>query len=522
MIDIDFKFYRGILWKRLPLILAIWLVIAIAAMAVAYVLPPVYRSNARILVVKPQIDQTTVTVTSAEIIQSIQERLLTRANLLDIAKEFNIYANKPELSPSERVEDMRDAASLQIVDLGGPGSRSRTPSATAFIISFAAENPQVALGVTNRFVTMILEQNSKIRKEIVGNTASFYEQRVSELSDQLADLESQIVRFETENAESLPNSLDFRRSEMSRIQARLLAIDTQEQTLLDQKSQLERIISNPLSNPLPTAQQTPEERQLLALSGQLAQARSIYSDTHPNVLQLKAQIEVLEKAIQGQITTPDGQVTTAPTAMELQVDSIDALIRAGQQERERLEMQLAELQITIDQTPMVTMGLNALNRKYTGIQAQHDTMITQLSIAATGEEVELRQQGERFEVIEQPTRPDDPESPNRIMIAAFGLVGGLASGLGLVVLLELLNKSVRRPSELVNALGIQPFATVPYIATQGEIMRRRLKATAALLLFIIGVPALLYVVHYQYMPIDLIISKVAERFGLDGLMRNLG
>jgi len=103
---------------------------------------------------------------------------------------------------------------------------------------------------------------------------------------------------------------------MSRIQARLLAIDTQEQTLVDQKAQLERVINNPGTSTLPSAQQSPEERQLLALTGQLAQARSIYSDTHPNVLQLKAQIDVLENAIRGQVTTTDGTVSTAPTQLE--------------------------------------------------------------------------------------------------------------------------------------------------------------------------------------------------------------
>ena len=135
-------------------------------------------------------------------------------------------------------------------------------------------------------------------------------------TNSLADLEAQIVNFESENSDSLPNSLDFRRSEMSRIQARLLAIDTQEQTLVDQKAQLERVINNPGTSTLPSAQQSPEERQLLALTGQLAQARSIYSDTHPNVLQLKAQIDVLENAIRGQVTTTDGTVSTAPTQLE--------------------------------------------------------------------------------------------------------------------------------------------------------------------------------------------------------------
>jgi len=208
--------------------------------------------------------------------------------------------------------------------------------------------------------------------------------------------------------------------------------------------------------------------------------------------------------------------------MELQVEQIAALIRAGQQERSQLESQLVEIQRTIDQTPSVTMGLNALNRKYAGLQTRYNSAVTQLNTAATGENIETRQQGERFEVIEQPTAPEEPESPNRLLIAGFGLVGGLGAGLGLVILLELLNKSIRRPSELVSALGIQPFATVPYIATQKEILRSRLKAAAAVAAIVIGLPALLYVIHYQYMPIDLIISNMVERFGLDDLMRNLG
>jgi len=521
MIDIDFKFYRSILWKRLPLILAIWIVIAGAAIAVAYILPPVYRSNARVLVVKPQIDQSTVTLTSGEIIQSIQERLLTRGNLLEIAKRFDVFKDDPDLSPSERYREMYAATKFRVIDLGGP--RSRAPSSTAFIISFSAEEPRMASQVTGELVTKMLELNSKIRSGIVEGTATFYEQEVTRLGNELTDLEVQIVNFEGENADSLPNSLDFRRAEMSRIQARLLAIDTQQQTLIDQKAQLERVINNPGTVLTPSARQTPEERRLLDLQGQLAQAKVIYSDTHPNVRALNAQIEVLEAAILGIVPTDgDDTGTAAPTQMELQVEQIAALIRAGQQERSQLESQLVEIQRTIDQTPSVTMGLNALNRKYAGLQTRYNSAVTQLNTAATGENIETRQQGERFEVIEQPTAPEEPESPNRLLIAGFGLVGGLGAGLGLVILLELLNKSIRRPSELVSALGIQPFATVPYIATQKEILRSRLKAAAAVAAIVIGLPALLYVIHYQYMPIDLIISNMVERFGLDDLMRNLG
>lgn len=527
MIDLDFKFYRAILWKRLPLILLVWMLIAGIAIAVAYLLPPVYRSSARILVEKPQIDpslaQNTVTVTSGEIIQNIQQRLMTRANMLDIAERFNVFAQHPDYSPSERVEAMRSATNFRVTNLGDV--RSRLPSTTVFSVSFSSDNPEMASLVANELVTFIQEQNIKIRTGSAENTAAFFKQESTRLANDLTDLESQIVDFENQNADALPDSLEFRRGEMSRLQARLIQIDTQRQGLLEQKAQLERFLSDPSLMPqAPIAQQTPEERQLIALNTQLAQLKAIYSDTHPQVIQVKAQIEVLEAAIRG--TTANAQDPNAsggvPSQMQLNLDQINTNLAFLDTQTSDLEKEIERIKSTIEQTPNVAMALNVLNRKYTSLQSQYNSAVNQLNTASTGESIELRQQGERFEVIEQATVPEQPESPPRLLIAAAGLLGGLGMGLGLVVLLELLNKSVRRPSELVNALGIQPFATVPYIATQGEIMRRRLKTAAGLLAVAVGVPALLYFIHYQYLPIDLIISRVMERFGLDDITRSLG
>ena len=523
MIDIDFKFYRALLWKRLPLILLIWLIVATAAITVAYVLPSVFRSNARILVEKPQINIQTVNITSAEIIQNIQERLTTRANMLEIAKKFNVLADKPDLSPTERVREMRAATQFRVIDLGG-NIRSRAPSSTVFSVSFIARSPELASQVTNEFVTLILEENIKQRTGRAGETADFFEQEASRLSSELTDLESQIVNFENENSDALPNSLDFRRTEMSRIQARIVQLESQEQGLLDQKIQIERTIADPsLMGQVPAAQQTPEERQLLGMQVQLAQLRATFSESHPQVRALLAQMKVLEAQISGIAPSADASQTPAvPTTLQINLDQIETQLAFLADQRTTLEAELKRIQSTIDQTPNVTMSLNVLYRKKQALESQYNSAVAQLNTAATGEIIEVNQQGERFEVIEQATLPDEPESPRRLLIAAAGILGGLGAGLGLVVLLELLNKSVRRPSELVSALGIQPFGTIPYIATQSEILRRRIKTIATVATILIGVPALLYYVHYQYLPIDLIISNVMERFGLDDLARSLG
>lgn len=523
MIDIDFKFYRGILWQRLPLILVIWLLVTAAAVTLAYVLPSVYRSNARILVEKPQIDVQTVPITSAEIIQNIQERLLTRATMLEINKKFGVLDGEPDLSPSERVREMRRAVQFRVIDLG-QDPRSRTPSSTVFSVSFVADSPQLASQVTNELVTLILEQNLQIRADSVANTASFYQQQVTRLSNELTDLETQIVTFEQQNIDTLPNSLDFRHAEMSRVQSRVIQLDTQEQQLMDQRAQLVRMIADPtLMGQVPGTQQSPEEKQLLAMQVQLAQLRATFSESHPQVRALIAQMKVLEAQIRGVAPTTDtGSTNAAPSPLQTQIDQIDAQLGFLNDQRITLEAELQRLQATIEETPNVANQLNVLYRSKLALEGQYNSAIAQLNSATARETIEVNQQGERFEVIEQANVPDEPESPQRLLIAALGLFGGLGAGLGLVVLLELLNKSVRRPSELVSALGIQPFATVPYIATHAEIMRKRVRTIAGFAALLIGVPALLYIIHYQYMPIDLIISNLIERFGLDDLTRGLG
>ena len=522
MIDIDFKFYRSILWRRLPMVLIVWMLIAGIGIAVAYLLPPVYRPEARILVEKPQIPGTlveqTVTVTSQEIIQSIQQRMQTRANMLDVAERFNVFADKPDLTPSERVEKMRSQTAFETIQLGNV--LLQQPSTTMFTVSFKHKNPVLAAQVTNEFVTLIQEQNIRLRTGIAENTAEFFEQQVNQLANELTDLETQIVAFENQNSDALPNSLTFRRNEMSRIQTRLLQIDTQELSLMDQKTQLERVLADPSLAPLVAgAQQSPEEAQLAQLNTQMAQLRAIYSENNTRVIQLQAQISALEAKIRGDASA-SAAGTRGPSQTQVNLQQIEANLGFLARQRADLEAELERLKATIDETPNVGMSLNVLNRRYALLQTQYNAAVNQLNTAATGEQVEVRQKGERFEVIEQASVPEDPESPNRLLIAAGSIVMGLGVGLGLVVLLELLNKSVRRPAELISGLGIQPFGTVPYIATHGEVIRSRLKMVMGILLVGVGIPAALYVVHYQVMPIDLILSKMAERFGLDDLTRS--
>ena len=86
--------------------------------------------------------------------------------------------------------------------------------------------------------------------------------------------------------------------------------------------------------------------------------------------------------------------------------------------------------------------------------------------------------------------------------------------MGLVLLLELLNDSVRRPEDLVARFGISPFTTIPYIRTRQQVFLQRSLKLVTILAIIIGIPAAVYAVHVYYLPVDQVAEKVMNRLGV--------
>jgi hypothetical protein len=93
----------------------------------------------------------------------------------------------------------------------------------------------------------------------------------------------------------------------------------------------------------------------------------------------------------------------------------------------------------------------------------------------------------------------------------LGTAGGLALAFGFVVLLELLNTSIRRSQDIVRQLDITPFGTLPYIRTRGERTRRRVFILLALVLVVGTIIGGLWGISEFVMPLDLLLEKLLER-----------
>ncbi|NOD49779.1 lipopolysaccharide biosynthesis [Ruegeria sp. HKCCD5849] len=504
------RYYFSIFLRRFQYFLVVATIVSALSITVAMILPPSYVSQMRLIVESPQIPgnlaASTVTTPAFEQLQIVEQRLLTRPVLLDISRKFAVLPNQEEASPDEIINELRAKTRVSI-------SAGRN-QANLMTITFEGRTGQIAAGVLNEYLTEIQKLDVTYRKERASDTLEFFEQEVERLSDELDKRSARILEFQQENSGALPSSLQFRMAQQGSLQANLQQTDQQIFSLRDQREKLLNIYST--TGQITTAVQQPQtqaQQQLSQLRNQLDNQLGIYSESSPQIKILRARISRLEEVVANEQATnaaPSGQQTGNST-LDLQLAQLDSQIAALESQRAITEESLEKVTVTIDQTPANAITLAELQRDHSNIQAQYNTAVSRLASASTGERIEVTSQGQRISVIEHPAVPSSPTKPNRLMIAGGGTFFGIALGLGLVVLLELLNKAARRPEDLINKLDVWPIATIPYVRSKGEVMMQRVTWVSIVLAILVGVSAGVWAVHTYYLPLDLITDRVIDK-----------
>ena len=455
-----------------------------------------------------------------EQLQIIEQRILTRDNLLEMVNRLGIYrdadpSDRP-LTPDEIVRDMRQRITIRTT---GGGARNQS-QATIVNVGFQAATAGMAANVTNEVVTLMLQENIEMRTTVSGQTLDFFTQEVSRLDRELAQISGQILQFKESNQDALPDSLDFRRSQQAAAQERLLEQARAENILRDRRDRLVTLYerTGSIGQTATGPAQTAEEAQLQSLRDQLATSVAVLSLDNPRVSVLRAQIAALEQIVSEQQAAAGADQTDAAgeplSPYELQLADLDGQLDFIGQQKEQIDATLAELARTIAATPGNGLTLGALERNYDNLRTQYDQAVANRARAETGDMIEALSKGQRISVIEQAVPPSEPNSPDRPKIAAMGVAGGLGLGFGFVLLLELLNTHVRRPSDIVAGLNITPLMTLPYMRTQRQIWRRRIIVAAVLLGIAIGVPAVLWYVDSNIRPLQPLLDSALQRAGL--------
>jgi uncharacterized protein involved in exopolysaccharide biosynthesis len=511
--NFNFRFYWSLFMRRLPVMLALLLACSGIGLVAALKLPPTWATSAQLLVEAPQIPEAmvgaTVEIAAGEQLQVIEQRLMTRANLVDIAQKYRVFSDIGGMNPDEVVKAMREATTIE--------RSSGREQATLMSVGFEAASPQTAASVVNEFVTLILQASSRSRLERAEGTLAFFEQEVKRLSQDLDTQSAQIVAFKNANASALPDDLQYRLGRQALLQERQARLERDRAGLVAQKTDVVTLFqaTGRIDASTDPSRLSPDEQRLVALKAELDQARAVLSESNPKMKILVGQIAQLESTLAARISAGTRSEGREPASMlDVTIAEIQSRIDALDSELATTNAELSTLEASINATSSNAIALAALERDYANIQARYNGAVNNLNQARMGERIETTAQGERISVIENAAVPQEPSGPNRKKIAALGIGLGIALAAGWFMLLELLNRTIRQPGEMKGRFGIVPIVSIPYMESRQEKFMRRSILISASLAVLIGVPAGLWYVDTNYMPLELLADKVIDRLGL--------
>ncbi|HTK89145.1 MAG TPA: XrtA system polysaccharide chain length determinant [Verrucomicrobiae bacterium] len=484
--------------RRKWLAILVFAVPCVAAVTAIFSLPTFYRSTVLVMVERQQVPETFVpsTVTS-EIetrLHTISQEILSRSRLEGLIARFNLYpSERKQASNEELVERMRKDIKLELMTTNTTGRPSAT---TAFALSYRGPNPQTVALVTNTLGSFYIEENLKLRERQAAGTADFLKVQLAEQRKRLDELEMRVSEFKKRNLGELPQQLQANLSTLENLNIQLRLTSDNQIRAAERRDSLTALLAEAASSPQTfgaspgtgTATE-PRTLRLTRLRQELASARTLYTEQHPTVVRLKSEIADAER----EPAEPSGSGTDAATAasspfvMRLReaLSSVESEARILKAEEQRLRAAIAVYQSRVENTPKREQEFQEVSRDYETTKQLYESLTKRYEAAQLSGNMEQRQKGEQFRILDSAVPSDIPAAPNRFRLLVMSLVLSLGLAAGALMLAETLDTSFHSADELREFTLVPVLASVPRIVTEldrhREQRRFRLAAAGAML-----------------------------------------
>jgi len=509
--------------------------------------------------------RSTVTSYAAQRIQTISQRVMTRPNLMEIIEKYNLYVKERKRKTTEEVlEKMRDDINLNMVSADVVDPRTGRPgvAAIAFKLSYEGGNPASTQKVAGELTSLYLAENLKTRKDKAAETYTFLTDETIKLEDKIAESGRKLAEFKERNSHSLPemnalnlSMLNRTESELDSVSSELRALKERQfflqsqlaqinpltnmrsatgQSILDPASRLKALESEYASLTAKYSDKHPdivkikreisglreqtgqkEDSQELAKSlsqkrGEYATVKKKYSASHPDVLKLESEVEALEKAIAKTSMNSEEQVmilqpdNPAYISVQTQLKTIETEIKSNSSRKDRLDKKLLDLEERISRSPQVEKEFLILSREQQNALARFQDIKARQMEAEIGQELEKESKGESFVLIDPAQYPERAIKPNRFAIVFLSLIFSIVAGLGVAIIKEAMDGSVRGVSSINKMLTAAPLAVIPLIYTTYDLQRKqRINRIVSSSIFV-SIVSVMLLIHFFWTPLDVL------------------
>lgn len=493
-----FNDYMSILRRR-RWVLVIFLVLGpVLGYAISLALPKRYLSNSLVLIEQQQIlkdyvpsstpgklDQQVLQIMETVLSQKYLKAMIESSGLAKGSNEISTEALADKLRGNIKVQPM--AVSLNNSDGGSinPGNPTNTQpeDLAGFHINVTYSDPSVAQQLCAEITSAFIEENLRLHEQSSVNTTDFLQKQAEGAKRKLDEQDQALAEFQSKHIGQLPDqqqmNLNIIQSLTTQLDYMTQALDGAQQNKAYTESLLAQQIEN--WNAEQKAKQSlnsPEtiEGQLAKQQILLADNEARYTSSHPDVIASRKALEELKKTYnegKASKSKPNENKDSAKNSTEMeppqivelrsQLNQIEQTVREKTQEQHGLQEEIKRYQQRIQASPVIEQEYKDLTRDHDSASKLYNDLLAKRAESAMSGDIERRQEGERFRVLEPANLPTSPSFPNKLLFTGGGFGGSLILGICLVLLLETSDRTLRTERDVEVFLKLPVLAHLPTV-----------------------------------------------------------
>jgi polysaccharide chain length determinant protein (PEP-CTERM system associated) len=489
----DLNDYISILLRRKWYIVIPFLLFVLAGVIYALATPKLYQSTTLILVQRQKVPDTyiksTVTDALSDRINTLKQQVTSRTNLEHLITTFDLYTSsnpsKTEMIMQDKLKLMRQRIFIRVM------------RSAAFSISFIDEDPYKTRDITNALASNFINEHLRAREDQSIGTTVFLEKELARIKQLLSGKESALTAYKQQHMGAMPDQLATNlalrgqlRKQIESIERSLGEARSQKIMLQGQITTMKQMTGSESVDSLielDTQDVITSAPQVQKLKERLENLLLRYTEKHPDVIKLKRMIARTEEKQQldtqtseekllaeGDLTLEGGGMLKAQVeTLQMQLASIVRTIEDHHKEKGKLEKKTTRLDKIIADTPKRQLDLISLQRDYDIIKRQYDSLLAKKLESQLASNMEKKQKGEQFKVIDPAKLPEKPFKPNRPRILLLTVLAGLGVGCGLALGMEYLDQSFWNYDEVGEFLQLPVLAVIPWIKTTDDARKQK-------------------------------------------------
>jgi len=437
-------------------------------------IPDTYSATTVILVDPQKIPERYVTATvSSDPVQrlnTITQEILSVTRLQEIITQMGLY---PELtgkmSREEIIDLMRKDITIQVKQGASSGLSS-------FSITYEGRDPKVVAQVTNQLALSFINGNLKTREQQAMGTTEFLTSQMEDARRDLEQQEHKISDFKLAHIGEMPEQQGANLQMIAQLRVSLQGnidqlnrLDIEKNVLLHNGDAAGAVTG---ARPQPLTERGRLERDKHELESQLYDALRKYTPQHPEVVDVKAKLDVVLARLRTMPPDPE-PAADDPHPENLRLQVINREIKRLTTEQQNIVSQIGSYQAKVDAVPIREQQLADLDRDHQVSQARYQSLLDKTYSAEMSADLERKQQAERFTVLDPAEIPEKPSKPKRKILFPAAFVFSLGTSIASVIARRKLQSSIRSEQELKLHLPdfVPVLAVVPAMLTSQETRR---------------------------------------------------